>query len=129
MNMKKVIGVPYLQLAGLVERNGGFTIQLVDDIGIKVITSGYAVSDLKSLEATFDKPGDYAENIRDYVFANGKILRDGKHSLGAWVNPDNGTLYLDVVRVFKSAHFARKCAVAHNQIAYFCLDTFEELRV
>jgi len=120
------IGAPYLQLAGLVERNGGFTIQLVDDIGIKVITSGYAVSDRKDLEATFKYPADYAANIRDYVATNGKILRDGRHCLGAWV--DNGTLYLDVVRVFKAAHHARKCAIEHNQIAYFCLDTFEELR-
>jgi len=123
------IGAPYLQLADLVARNGGFTIQLVD-IGTKVITSGYAVSDHKELEATFDKhPVDCAENIRNYVRDNGKLLRDGKHSLGAWVNPDNGTLYLDVVRVFKAAHHARKCAIAHNQVAYFCLDTLEELRV
>jgi len=121
------IGAPYLQLAGLVARNGGFTIQLLDDVGVKVIASGYAVSDRKDLEATFDNPVDFAENIRDYVRDNGKILRDGKHYLGAWV--DNGTLYLDVVRVFKSAAQARKCAIAHNQIAYFCLDTFEELRV
>ena len=128
MNMKKVIGAPYLQLAALVERNGGFTIQLVDDIGIKVITAGYAVSDHKELEATFDKhPVDCAENIRNYVRDKGKLLRDGKHCLGAWV--DNGILYLDVVRVFKSAHQAKKCAITHNQIAYFCLDTLEELRV
>lgn len=124
------IGAPYLQLADLVARNGGFTIQLVDDTGIKVITSGYAVSDHKELEATFYKhPVDCAENIRNYVRDNGKILRDGKHFLGAWVNPDNGALYLDVIRVFKSSNFARDCAVQNNQIAYFCLDTFEELRV
>ncbi len=114
----------------LIERaleRDGFTARITFGSSLQWVRSGYAVSDHKELETIVpvSDQGFLLGSTIGFIIQNQALLTDGKHCIGGWFH--EGNLYLDVVRVVKSGHQANRIAKENDQIAYYCLDTLEEL--
>lgn len=105
----------------------------------KAITSGKAVSPypersvvIKNLErGRNERPAKVkfiTAQVRSFRKNNRDLLSQPGHALGTWYDTSTGDLWLDVVRVVETADEAATLARRHNQIAYFDLDTGQEVR-
>ena len=105
----------------LTAKNGGATI---DPKTGQSVTTGFAVGGIREFKfynATMD-------DLEDVTAAIQKIrCSHPKTKIGFWL--DGGTLYLDAIAVVNSEESARITAEVLDEIAFFNLDTNEEIRV
>jgi predicted GNAT family acetyltransferase len=97
---------------------GGFTYNVVDATSP---TQGFSVSTFPGREQIVA-----AEDLTDavvaaYVEKNRDALAQPGAHLGAWLNPADGKVYLDVSTVVSSEQEARELALAHQQLAVYNL--------
>ena len=106
---------------GLTAKNGGATI---DPKTGGTVTTGYAVGgiqEFKFYSARLEQFEEITEAIKKIRMAHPKM------KIGFWL--DEGTLYLDAVAVMNSEESARIVAETFDEIAFFNLDTKEEIRL
>lgn len=104
--------------------NGGFTFDMVRQ---EYVTEGFAVSVNPELTRRVRGPVD-AITLLDYAGRNVSILTSGDKVLGAWVDTETGTTYLDVVTIVDDKAKALELAVEHGEIAIYDLTTQTEIR-
>jgi hypothetical protein len=105
----------------LTAKNGGATI---DPKTGDTVTTGYAVGGIRE----FKFYNARLEQLEEITEAIKKIrLSHPKMKVGFWL--DGGTLYLDAVAVMNSEESARIVAETFDEIAFFNLDTKEEIRL
>jgi hypothetical protein len=106
---------------------GGFT---YDIRGREIKQAGFAVS-IFGFEKQFDiaKMTDRDKRlvILDYYLTHKDVLNQPDNNLGAWVNPENGMLYLDVTKVFFDIKKARQFAIEEKQEAFFDFQTMDSV--
>jgi hypothetical protein len=105
--------------------NGGGTFDMHGDNGDRAdITAGYAVAIIDGTYRIVSEHDRRAFNdavhmcIVDFPFAT---------AIGTWV--DGGVIHIDPVMVADTEDVARKTAMANHQLAYFNLNTMEEVRL
>ena len=105
--------------------NGGGTFDMHGDNGNRAdITSGYAVAivDGTYRTASIHDRRSFNDAVHmctvDFPFAT---------AIGTWVDGD--IIHIDPVMIADSEDVARAVAVANNQLAYFNLNTMEEVRI
>ncbi len=107
-------------IARIKEPDGGFTYDPITGVEPK---TGFAVSIYKGREGVFAAKDATVDKLAEYVNANRDILEgDGNH-FGAWHNPEDGQVYLDVSIVVATAAEAEALGREHGQIAYFDLES------
>jgi len=84
-------------------------------------TSGYMVSIHKGRELVLDTKAVNGVTLATYVRDNADLLRQSNNYLGAWHNPENDKVYLDVSRHTESRAEAEALGKKHNQEAFFDL--------
>jgi hypothetical protein len=102
----------------------------------KQVRSGKAVSPYPERSKVVDRRGTdrptrraiLTEEIGAFRSANADLLSQPNHSLGTWYDTSAGQLWLDVVVVVNTHEEAATLARQHNQIAYFDLDTGQEVQ-
>ena len=122
-NMKKFVTSKEIALKGLslTAKNGGATINPKTG---ETVTTGYAVGGIREFKF-YDAR---LEQLEDITAAIQKIrCSHPKMDVGFWL--DGGTLYLDAIAVMASEESARIVAEAFDEIAFFNLDTNEEIRL
>ena len=82
-------------------------------------TTGFMVSIYKSREKILDVGEVTGVVLAAYVRKNRDLLQKSNNYLGAWHNPENGKVYLDVSRRTESRDEAARFGKAHDQEAYF----------
>lgn len=102
---------------GIAQPDGGFTWSPVTGSP----DGGYALSIYKGREATFDVKSVTPKDLASYAKSNWDLISKPGNYLGAWHNPDDGKLYLDVSTVVGTEAEARALAKEHSQLAYFDL--------
>lgn len=112
-----------LKLIELIEKNGGFTIDLKNG---DIPTSGYCIA-LSSFERIVNIQNDLDIILSNYILDHKPILFNTlpEYYLGAWVN--NGKIYLDIVTIVKDLKLAVRLAKIGKQIAIFDLDNQKEI--
>lgn len=92
---------------------------------------GQFAASIKGAEETFSVDLISALRLRDYLRRHKAELccftSNGDAIFGAWI--DNGTVYLDVTRLFNNQDEARAFAVENGQKGYFDFATFETIRL
>jgi hypothetical protein len=86
----------------------------------RVVSKGYAVSPYKGREAIFSCLR--VQHLRDYISRNRDLLGAPGHCLGAWLNPADGRVYLDVSIAVADIGQANSLALKHRQIAFYDLN-------
>jgi hypothetical protein len=109
-------------LAGLLhdvaQPDGGFTYSPLSQT--KPIT-GYALSVYKGREQALPLSEVTPQALARYTKANWDLLSQENNYLGAWHNPENHQVYLDISTVVKSPEEAERLGRQHQQLAYFDL--------
>lgn len=121
--MKKYVTSKDIALKGLslTAKNGGATI---DPKNGETVTTGYAVGGIREFKFYEAR----LEQLEDITAAIQKIrCSHPKMKIGFWL--DGGTLYLDAIAVMNSEESARIVAETFDEIAFFNLDTNEEIRL
>lgn len=99
----------------------------------RAITTGKSVSPYPEHSRPYrnehvHQPAFIAKAVEKYRTDKADLLSQPGHALGTWLDTDTGTLWLDVVVVVSTRREAASLARRHNQIAYFDLDTGQEVR-
>ncbi len=109
-------------LASLVEAvskpDGGFTYHPTSGTSPK---EGFALSTIKGRERVLDVKDITPDALTDYVVENWDVLKGDSAHFGAWHNPADGKVYLDVSMVAKTEDEAWEQGQAADQLAYFDL--------
>lgn len=93
----------------------------VDARTLEPVTSGYAVA-LAATQNSFGPEG--LERVANYVAEH-----EGVNAFGGWMDQETDLYYYDATVIVKDLATAIALAKENDQIAFFCLDTFEEIRV
>lgn len=112
-------------LATALAVSGGFTLD------VRTMThpsSGYVVSTCPEHEHTIAGIADSVEIAR-YLYRHSILLHEPGKLLGAWLDRETGTTYLDVVSIVPTYEEAVALAEKHGQLAVYHLDTATELRI
>lgn len=107
-------------VSGLTEKlreKGGFTYNAVGDYFPK---KGYALSVFRDREQIYENRVT-AKQLREYLEKNRDLLTQKGNAVGAWFNPEESKIYLDISKVVEDEDEARKLAVANRQEAYYSL--------
>lgn len=107
----------------LIDKHGGFTLSGSGDQPLR----GFAVAPSKTTEEIFDRDKVMAK-LDGYIRRHWNLLKRNRAHLGAWLNPDDGKVYLDVSIVVDDIDEARELAREADQIAFFDLASFTEIR-
>jgi len=105
----------------LTVKNGGATINPKNG---ETVTTGYAVGGIREFKFHSARLGQF-----DEIVAACKTIR-AEHKtcmLGFWM--DEGTLYVDAIKVCERQEVAAAVAEAFEEIAYFDLNTNTEIRL
>jgi hypothetical protein len=111
-------GVPRSLLQTVINPDGGFTYSPTSKSSPK---TGFMVSIYKSHEKVLDASEVDGVVLAEYVRKNRRLLQKPGNYLGAWHNPENGKVYLDVSRHTESREEAAHLGQKHEQEAYFDL--------
>ncbi len=110
-------------VASIVE-NGGATFNLVTGTSP---TTGFVVSERGFEDVTPIFVGDMVTKqiivstaVSLFIRKNGFELNDPENYLGGWI--DDGSLFLDISRVYDNEHDALRIAVNNGQKAYYHID-------
>lgn len=109
--------------------NGGFSYSPTTK---SFLAEGYAVSIYKDRETVTDLGQSYnaaTAAIASFWINNIDTLHEPNHVFGAWINPEDGKLYLDVSIVTLDLVRARDLARAHSQLAIFDITKGETIYV
>ena len=101
---------------------GGFTYQPWTKDSPQPGDKAFAVSYSKTTEYVTEVDKLTAEVITDYILDHWGDLQHPDHYLGAWLNPDDGKVYLDCSIVTRDEKEAIKIARANEQLAYFAFE-------
>lgn len=116
--------------SALREPDGGFTYNPVSG---EAATHGFAVSTYPELSQTVDvgrmSDPELKTAIQNYESANSQVLSQSGNFIGGWHDPDTHIGYLDVTKVTPSASVARTLSQAHDQIAFFDMQTGSSVTV
>lgn len=82
-------------------------------------TSGKAVA-RKETQNSFNEKG--------LLFAIDFAIANNVPCVGGWLDKESGLYYFDATEIFTTREEAEKSAKENEQIAFFDLDTFEEIR-
>ena len=105
----------------LTAKNGGATINPKTG---ESVTAGYAVGGIREFKFYEAR----LEQLEEVTAAIQKIrCSHPKMKIGFWL--DGSTLYLDAIAVMSSEESARTVAETFDEIAFFNLDTNEEIRL
>lgn len=110
-------GLPGM-MAQIAKPDGGFTYHAVTG---NQPTTGYALSIYKGRESVLDAKTMTPTDLVKFASANRDLLSQRDNYFGAWHNPSDGKVYLDVSKVVSSAAKAETLGRANNQLAYFDL--------
>jgi hypothetical protein len=107
---------------------GGFQYSLEE--GLAQNDTGYSVALSKEYEEATPaiiryKKSAIVEKILKYIAAHENELSKGNRYLGAWINPVNSVLYLDISQVIVSHSLAVNLSKLRDQIAFFSNKTKE----
>ena len=119
--MKKFVTSREIALKGLslTTKNGGATI---DPKTGEAVATGYAVGGIREFKFYEAR----LEQLEEVTAAIQKIrCSHPKMKIGFWL--DGSTLYLDAIAVMDSEESARTVAETFDEIAFFNLDTNEEI--
>ena len=119
--MKKFVTSREIALKGLslTTKNGGATI---DPKTGETVATGYAVGGIREFKFYEAR----LEQLEEVTAAIQKIrCSHPKMKIGFWL--DGSTLYLDAIAVMSSEESARTVAETFDEIAFFNLDTNEEI--
>lgn len=95
---------------------GGFTYRISD--GTEA-SGGYAVSIYPEFEERLEFEGVTAFALSGYIYDHLDLLSRPNHYLGAWHNPEDGLVYLDVTVVVATPEAAADLCRQFNQQAYY----------
>lgn len=98
--------------------DGGFTVHAATG---KVPTTGYAVSIYKGREKVVPAQSLTLKDLVTFSAQNADLLGEANNFFGAWHNPADGQVYMDVSKVVDSPAEAEKLGQDFDQIAYFDL--------
>lgn len=100
----------------LVEPDGGFTLDLLHN---REPSEGFAVSIYPEHAAIFTRQQFNYVSLMQYITLHqDTLILTGRH-LGAWHNPENHQIYLDISVVVASREEAVDLCISHDQIAYY----------
>jgi len=94
----------------------GFTVRVPE---MEFVISGYVVAYEETQNCFGD---DGLRKVLAHALAHDKIV-------GGWLNLDNRQYYFDSSRVFETLEEAKAFGLANNQIAFFDLYAFREIRL
>lgn len=106
--------------------DGGFSIK--DHVGDGP-SSGYMVSLSKADEKTYPSTIFTPEDIQEYMNQHASEINAPGNYFGAWHDPEDGNIYLDVSTNYQDYDQAVEAAKAANQLAIFDLSTFNSVFV
>jgi hypothetical protein len=96
--------------------DGGFTVHGASG---EVPLKGFAVSIFKRRETKIPVEQVRLKDIVAFARDNADLLKAEDNYFGAWHNPKDGQVYLDVSKVVPDRKTARKLARKHHQEAFF----------
>lgn len=105
-------------LATIASADGGFTYSPATG---DQPTAGFALSVHPGHEKVLDIADVNLVSLAQYAKDNWTLLKQSGNYMGAWHNPDDHRVYLDVSTVVKTAHEAEALARQAHQLAYFDL--------
>lgn len=108
------------------QRDGGFTVHATSG---KVPTTGYALSVYKGRETVIPATKLTLKDLVSFAVKNGDLLAKDDNYFGAWNNPADGKVYMDVSKVVATAAEADRLGRENNQIAYFDLGKGQSVEV
>ncbi len=106
------------KLAELLAAKGGFTMQPIEGMSP---ASGFAVGEHPEAELILNKDDATPESIMQWLVANRSAFNDPRAHAGAWLNQEDGKVYLDVATVYDSEEQAAKSAMDNGQLGIFDL--------
>lgn len=110
-----------IKALSLTIKNGGATI---DPKNGACVETGFAVGGIREFKfysARLDQFEEIVEAVKEIRIVHSKM------KVGFWM--DGSTLYVDAIAVVNDEDTARNIAELHGEIAYFNLDTNQEVRV
>ena len=113
-------------LNDLLKPDGGFTYSLTTRTSP---TDGFSLSLHKDREKVLDVKTLTLMDLDAFAKANSDLLRQSGNYFGAWHNPEDGKVYLDISTVVPEAAEAQRLGKLHDQIAYFDLAHFTSVPV
>lgn len=113
-------------LDAIKKADGGFTYNAVTG---EQPHSGYALSLHKDRELVLDAKQVSLVTLARYAQDNRSLLGEPNNFLGAWHNPVDDKIYIDVSTVVKSAAEAERLARDAHQLAYFDLEKGQSVEV
>lgn len=113
-------------LDAIKKADGGFTYNAVTGEQPK---TGYALSLHKDREQVLDAKQVSLVTLAQYAQDNRSLLGQPNNFLGAWHNPVDDKIYIDVSTVVKSATEAERLAREAHQLAYFDLEHGKSIEV
>lgn len=105
-------------MANISKPDGGFTYHAVTG---HQPTTGYALSIYKGHEKVLDAKTMTPKDLVKFAMANRDLLSQKDNFFGAWHNPADGKVYLDISKVVGNPQQAERLGRANNQLAYFDL--------
>jgi hypothetical protein len=113
-------------MADIAKPDGGFTYSVTTNSSPK---SGYALSIHKGREQVIPMKELTPLALTQYAIHNHDLLSQANNYLGAWHNPEDNKVYLDISTVVHSTEEATRLGRLHNQLAYFDLGKGEAIRL
>jgi hypothetical protein len=107
-------------------KQSGCTINLTGEIPLK----GYVVSAYPELEKVFNSYKEFSNlDVLCFLHENRNVLKRKDRYIGAWLDPKDGKIYLDVSVVFRNESNAIKFCKLRNQLAYFDIENCKAVRI
>lgn len=103
-----------------VVRNFGFSYHPLDGSSP---TAGFALSPYRDRERVIPVGRLSPDSLEQYLLDNADIWNQPGHYFGAWFNPEDDKVYLDVSVVVDTPAAAESLAVQHKQEAYYDIST------
>lgn len=110
----------------LQQPDGGLT---ADIINKKSITQGFAYSPYPERSVAVQIEDLTADDIESFVDSNRDLLEKKGNYLGAWHDPETGTVFLDISVTTDDASEARRGCIEGDQIAFFDMQTLNSVTV
>lgn len=119
-------GASSRQLMSLTQQNEGSTTELQSGVHP---TEGWAVALHRYGQEIPEGRNPSADDIKRFVTSRYSALTEPDRFLGTWLDPETGSMWLDVVEVHDDFSVAEEIARAGNEIAIFNLATFETFNI
>lgn len=125
INKLNVPSAAIMDIIKNIKKSGGASVAL--KTGAKP-TSGYMVAPSKTSEQMLPMTDLNKQAVEQYINQNAKSLNQPNNYLGAWVNPENAQVYLDVSRNISSQFLSKNMAKKADQEAIWDILNMREIR-